>query len=101
MKMGYSVQELRTHLSSIAEKFDNDLYSLRVVISFLGVPENTISDLFEYLDKYQEEKTLYKRQLCIMSTLNEEEQKTLELISKYNTEHGLNMASDNVMNWIP
>ena len=82
MKMKYSVQELRAPLSSIAEKFDNDLYSLRVVISFLGVPENTISDLFEYLDKYQEEKTL-------------------ELISKYNTEHGLNMASDNVMNWIP
>lgn len=101
MKMKYSVQELRTHLSSIAEKFDNDLYSLRVVISFLGVPENTISDLFEYLNKYQEEKTLYKRQLCLIRTLNEEEQEALGFISKYNTKHGLNMASDNVMNWIP
>ena len=99
--MKYSVQELRTHLSSIAEKFENDLYSLRVVISFLGVPENTMSDLFEYLDKHQNEKTLYKRQLGIIKILNEEEQKALEFISGYNTKHGLNMGSDNVLNWIP
>lgn len=100
MKMEYSVQELRTYLSSIAGKFDYDLYSLRVVISFLGVLGNTISDLFEYLDKYKNEKALYKRQLGIINTLNEEERKALEFISGYNTEHGLNMASDNVMNWI-
>ena len=91
--------EIRNNLISIAEKFDNDLHSLRSAIEFLTAECSTVEELQGYLMKHKGEKDFYKQQLLYLSRLNENEKELLRILGQYKCTYGLNLAKS-VQDWI-
>lgn len=92
--------EIRNNLSSIAEKFDNDLSSLRKAIIFLTAENSSINELQVYLNEYEKEKDSYRRQLEYLSRLNENEKKTLCVLGRFKRLNGLDLSNDVPQEWI-
>lgn len=76
-------------LRIIADKFDNDMYSLCAVIHFLGYPQNTVNDLRNFLSSKedgeligQKQTKFYQKQLSQLHNLTETEEHILEILGK-------------------
>lgn len=92
--------EIRKCLNSIAEKFDNDLSSLRTAIIFLTAKGSSINELQGYLKKHEKEKDSYRCQLEYLSRLNENEKKTLCVLGQFERLNGLDLSKNDVLDWV-
>ena len=91
--------EISNCLISIAEKFDNDLHSLRSAIEFLTAVCSTVGELQGYLMEHKDEKGFYEHQLLCLSRLNDNEKELLRVLGQYKRTYGLDLTKD-VQDWI-
>ena len=92
--------EISNCLVTIAEKFDNDLHSLRAAIEFLTAENSTVEELQGYLMEHKNEKDFYKHQLQYLFRLSENEKELLRVLGQYKRIYGLDLTKKDVQDWI-
>lgn len=102
--MDYRLAFLTEKLNSIAQKFDNDKYSLFAAINFLAYPKISVTEFCDFLEdnggRSGWKSKFYNQQLQCLQSLNEEEKIALNFLGKYHSEHPLqkNLSIDE---WLP
>ena len=102
--MDYQLVFLKKKLSSIAQKFNNDKYSLFAAINFIAYPQISVAEFCHFLvvnaGRSGWKSKFYNQQLKCLQSLNEEEKNALNFLGKYHSEHPIqkNLPIDD---WIP
>ena len=102
--MNYPLQSLKERFNSIAQKFDNDKYSLFAAINFLAYPQISVTEFCNFLENNAGRRgwksKFYNQQLQCLQSLNENEKIALNFLGKYHSENPIqkNLPIDE---WLP
>lgn len=102
--MDYRLVFLKEKFNSIAQKFDNDKYSLFATLNFLAYPQISVAEFCNFLETNSGrsgwKSKFYNQQLQCLLSLSEEEKIALNFLGKYHSEHPIQKDRP-IDEWLP